>query len=139
MSKSRHPNHGGRNPSPTYNSWRSMIQRCTNPNHTHYERYKDLLCEDWLEFNNFLEDMGERLDGTSLDRIDNEKGYYKDNCRWATPTMQIRNRRSNSLNERIAKEICELFEKGLSHTKIADELGVHVSSVRNVLYRGDWL
>ena len=139
MTKSRHPNHGGRKPSPTYNSWRSMIQRCTNPNHTHYERYKCLLCEEWHEFDNFLEDMGERLVGTSLDRIDNNNGYYKENCRWATPTTQMRNRKCNSLTESLAKEICKLFKEGFSHTKIADKLGVHVSSVRNVLYRGDWL
>ena len=139
MKKSRHPNHGGRKPSPTYNSWRGMIQRCTNPNHKYYERYKGLVCEEWLEFDNFLRDMGERVIGTSLDRIDNEKGYCKENCRWATPSMQVRNRRSNSLNEGLAIEICELFKKGMSHTKIADTLNVHVSSVRNVLYRGDWL
>ena len=116
-----------------------MIQRCTNPNHTYYERYKGLLCIEWLDFNNFLQDMGERVEGTSLDRIDNEKGYCKENCRWATPKTQMRNRSCNSLSEDLAKQICMLFKGGFSHTKIAEQLGVHVSSVRNVLYRGDWL
>lgn len=139
MKKSKYPNHGGRKPSPTYNSWRSMLQRCTNPNHDHYERYKDMLCIEWYDFDNFLKDMGERLDGTSLDRIDNTKGYFKENCRWATASQQIRNRSSTSLNEDLAKEICLLFREGLSHTKIANRLDIHVSSVRNVLYRGDWL
>ena len=139
MKKGKYPKHGGRKPSPTYNSWRSMIQRCTNPNHDHYERYKDMLCVEWYDFDNFLKDMGERLDGTSLDRIDNTKGYFKENCRWATASQQIRNRSSTSLNEDLAKEICLLFREGLSHTKIANRLDIHVSSVRNVLYRGDWL
>ena len=116
-----------------------MLQRCTNPNHDHYERYKDMLCIEWHDFDNFLKDMGERLDGTSLDRIDNTKGYFKENCRWATASQQIRNRSSTSLNEDLAKEICLLFREGLSHTKIANRLDIHVSSVRNVLYRGDWL
>ena len=116
-----------------------MLQRCTNPNHDHYERYKDMLCIEWYDFDNFLKDMGERLDGTSLDRIDNTKGYFKENCRWATASQQIRNRSSTSLNEDLAKEICLLFREGLSHTKIANRLDIHVSSVRNVLYRGDWL
>lgn len=138
MGISRHPNHGGRKPSPTYNSWRSMIQRCTNPNHTHYERYKGLLCDEWVEFNNFLEDMGERLEGTSLDRIDNTKGYYKENCRWATPKQQIRNRRYNTMTEELARDIRSLYEQGFMPKEISKMLNIGCSNVGNVLYKGYW-
>lgn len=138
MKKSRHPNHGGRKPSSTYNSWRSMIQRCTNPNHIHYDRYKGLLCEKWFEFDNFLEDMGERLDGTSLDRIDNTKGYYKENCRWATPKQQIRNRKYNVMNEDLAKNIRRMYDNGLRTTEISKILNISCSNVSNVLHKGYW-
>ena len=138
MSKGRHPNHGGRKPSPTYNSWRSMVQRCTNPNHTHYERYKDLLCEDWLDFNNFLQDMGERFEGTSLDRINNDKGYYKENCRWATAAQQVRNRSYSVMNQSIASEILNLYNKGLRTTEISNLLNISKSNVSNVLHKGYW-
>mgnify|MGYP003609392655 CR=1 FL=1 len=138
MSKGRHPNHGGRKPSPTYNSWRSMVQRCTNPNHTHYERYKDLLCEDWLDFNNFLQDMGERLEGTSLDRINNDKGYYKENCRWATAEQQVRNRSNSVMNQSIASEILNLYNKGLRTTEISNLLNISKNNVSNVIHKGYW-
>ncbi len=51
-----------------------------------------MVCERWLKFENFFEDMSERPKGMELDRIDNEKGYCKDNCKWSTRTEQTRNR-----------------------------------------------
>jgi hypothetical protein len=78
----------------TYNVWRGMIQRCQDPARKDYYRYGGAgvtVCERWQSFNNFLADMGERPEGLTLDRIDNAKGYSPDNCRWATPTEQVRN------------------------------------------------
>lgn len=77
-----------------------MLQRCNNPNQKHYKNYGGrgiTVCERWLKFKLFMEDMGVRPDGMSIDRIDNEKGYYKDNCRWTTRKTQQRNTRSNRL------------------------------------------
>ena len=81
----------------TYLSWRGAKQRCTNPNAASYPRYGGRgieICSRWIHsFANFLEDMGERPEGMSLDRINNDGNYEPSNCRWATPSEQNRNQR----------------------------------------------
>jgi hypothetical protein len=80
----------------TYISWRRMIQRCTNPNDKDYHYYGGrgiTVYKRWLRFENFLKDMGERPEGYTIDRINNNKGYYKLNCRWATRSEQQKNKR----------------------------------------------
>lgn len=80
----------------TYNSWASMLSRCRDKNKPAYARYGAIgitVCERWEKFENFLADMGERPEGCSIDRIDNDKGYEPGNCRWATPIQQRRNQR----------------------------------------------
>ena len=79
----------------TYNSWRAMKDRVLHPNHYGYKWYAEksvTICDKWMSFSGFLEDMGERPEGTTLDRIDNNKGYYKENCRWISMKFQRRNR-----------------------------------------------
>lgn len=95
--------HAGRGDrrSPTWVSWRSMKQRCNVPGANGYARYGGrgiTVCERWnASFAAFLEDMGERPRGTTLDRIDNSKGYEPGNCRWTTVKEQQRNQRGNRL------------------------------------------
>lgn len=81
---------------PLYDTWSTMKQRCTNPNNAKYYLYGGRgisFDHSWNSFENFLNDMGERPEGTTLDRLDNSLGYCKENCRWATPSDQNRNRR----------------------------------------------
>ena len=77
-------NHSKRKGSQTYHSWRSMRERCTNPNRDNYMNYGGLgvtICPHWDKFENFLEDMGEKPEGTSLDRINPYGNYEPENCR----------------------------------------------------------
>lgn len=78
-----------------------MKQRCLNRNYTHYKYYGGrgiTVCEEWLTYDNFLRDMGERPENTELDRIDNNSGYYRENCRWASKTLQSFNKRKRITN-----------------------------------------
>lgn len=89
-----HTVHGESN-SPTWNSWHRMRRRL-RMGAKHSPIYGKIgMQESWNIFENFLRDVGERPVGKTLDRIDNTKGYFKENCRWATQAEQNRNRSNN--------------------------------------------
>ena len=83
-----------------YHTWIGMKQRCLNPNHKNYHQYGGrgiTVCEQWMTWEGFCNDMGERPEGKTLDRIEGSKGYYPENCRWATKEEQIANRRRQKM------------------------------------------
>ena len=85
----------------TYKSWCHLIQRCTNIKNTNYHNYGSrgiTVCKRWFKFKEFFADMGERPKGLTIERKDNNLGYFKENCKWATPIEQNRNRRISPNN-----------------------------------------
>ncbi len=137
----RHTKHGMYK-TPAYRSWDSMIQRCTSPINKGFPRYGGrgiTVCERWLSFENFYADMGERPDGTSLDRIDNNRGYEPDNCRWATAKTQNRNKRNTNLSFEYAMRARAMYLIGMGPRRIAKELGCSHFSVCGILFMGEWM
>ena len=128
--------------SPTYTSWQSMLSRCR-----YADRDKDkkhigrgiTVCERWRNsFEAFLADMGERPDGTTLDRRDNEGDYTPKNCRWATPIEQARNRRNARLNFDSAVEVALARLRGEPSTSIAARFGISESLPREIAKGRTW-
>jgi hypothetical protein len=107
-----------------YRSWAHMHERCYNPQMKGYKYWGArgiTVCKRWHTFKNFYADMGDPPPGKTLDRKNNEKGYYKRNCRWATPGEQSANRRGLSyvLIERrrmYVAEACRIL--GISRNKL---------------------
>jgi hypothetical protein len=124
--------------SPTWSSWAKMKQRAgLNKRERHHEHiYANVNADPrWASFEEFLNDMGERPAGHTLDRIDNAKGYWKENCRWATHTVQCGNRRNNIVvtleGERLClKEACRKI--GVKYLKVYKRMVRGVSFERAV-------
>ena len=105
--KAHNIKHGGYR-TPTHNSWSTMKDRVLNPNHKSFADYggRGITIDPvWMDFSEFLKDMGERPHGTQLDRIDNNLGYNKDNCRWSTPKENSNNRRNSVFLEYDGKNM----------------------------------
>ena len=87
-----------------YKTWYGMLQRCNSPKAAGYKDYAErgiTVCEEWLDIKNFIawaESTHPNIEGYTLDRIDNNKGYNPDNCRWTDKTMQSVNQRINKRN-----------------------------------------
>lgn len=123
---------------PEFSSWAGMMDRCHNEKSNAYKLYgaRGLhVCERWHDFATFLADMGPRPPGTSIDRIDNARGYEPGNCRWATATQQARNRGCVKLSEEKAQFI---RESGETNAELAAMFGVTASAISAVRNGKSW-
>ena len=96
----QHGHSTGGKESPTYKSWSAMKARCCRPTASNYAWYGARgirVCERWMAFPNFLDDMGEAPAGHTIDRINTNGNYEPGNCRWVLPVEQNRNRRTNRM------------------------------------------
>jgi hypothetical protein len=117
---------------PVYNTWIKMVQRCTDAGFRDYAHYGGrgiTVCKRWLTFANFYKDMGDKPSPAhSLDRINNNSGYRKGNCRWATQKEQANNTRSNL--------VFRFRGKKLTLQQVADSTGIVRSKLVSRLKRG---
>jgi hypothetical protein len=115
--------HGMRKTS-TYASWDNMKQRCQNINHKRFAEWGGrgiTVCEDWQTFSGFFADMGVKPAGSQIDRIDNNKGYYKDNCRWVSGSENCRNTR--------ASVFLQLGNLSLTLAEWSERIGIKVGTI----------
>jgi hypothetical protein len=120
---------------PLYNTWALINQRCNNPNNIHYPNYGGrgiTMCEEWKDdFFQFKLDMGDRPEGYSIDRIDNNKGYYKDNCRWADRTIQANNQREKKNLRKVS-----INNREYTLRELSEEYDINIRLLTNRYGRG---
>lgn len=126
---------------PTYRTWYSMIDRCINPANASYPAYggKGIsVCEHWEKLANFVEDMGIRPYGKTLDRIDPTGNYEPSNCRWAGLLDQQRNRSSVKCSMETADQVRALSHEGARQREIAARVGLSQSVVCRIINGQAW-
>lgn len=124
----------GLSDTPIHNVWMDMIRRCYKPYRKDYKRYGGRgikVCKRWLKsFSNFYKDMGDKPKGHTLDRIDNNANYSKENCKWSTIKQQNRNQRQS---------IYIRYNKKTKHLKEWSEiLNINYNTLWARLFRFKW-
>lgn len=131
----------GKRRSKVYSLWSSMVQRCTNPKDKNWYNYGGrgiTICESWTRFEGFLADMGDKPEGLTLDRRDNNAGYDKNNCRWVTQMEQSKNTRSNvwvtigDKTQILADWIRELHSSGAAVHYIMKKGLTHEEAIKRI-------
>jgi hypothetical protein len=127
----------------TYYVWRSMRHRCLNPKNASWKHYGGrgiAVCEKWAnDYDAFFQDMGEAPAGMSLERLDVNKGYFPENCVWATDVEQGRNRRNNKILTHNGKTMClsEWAEfLGIGTDTLCRRLNVYKMPINKALTQG---
>lgn len=125
----------------TYYSWQRLWQRVTNRKREGAHRYvKRGITADprWRSFEAFLADMGERPPGKTLHRINNNCGYSAENCKWETPSEQVRNRCNTKLTFNAAVQIALRAFRGEHHQVIANDFAISTSMVSMIATGNRW-
>lgn len=140
---SKHHKTHGKTKTAEYSSWASMRSRCTNKSNKKYYRYGGRgisVCAEWDDFSVFLSDMGLKpTNKHTIDRIDNDGHYNAENCRWATPTEQARNRSTTKITEEIALKVRRhLIDGVMSQVDIAKALNIKTHSVNDISRGRTW-
>jgi hypothetical protein len=133
--------HGMTN-TPTYKTWQSIWQRCSNKNDDHFERYGGRgisVCDEWADYEVFLSDMGVRPSGKTIDRVNNDMGYSKENCRWASPKQQTRNSTVTVLDELTVSYVLTANKYGVKNKDIARSIGLSRQSVTDICFGRTWV
>lgn len=139
-----HLSHGhtvGRVYTPTYHSWQAMLTRCRLKHRDTGRKHGArgiTVCDRWLKFENFLADMGERPEGMTIDRRDNDGNYEPTNCRWATPTDQARNRRNARMTFERAYQACTMMLAGSKARDVAAIFECSESLPREIVKGRSW-
>lgn len=110
-----------------YNVWYQMVDRCTNPENKSYGKYGArgiIVSDDWMTFENFYRDMEPFVDGMTIERIDNNGPYAKENARWASRSAQQRNTSRTKLDIEKVREIRKLHTEGTLQKVIAAKFGI---------------
>lgn len=135
MASARHGHWVGDKPSRMYKTWVGMKQRCLNINYPQYHYYGGrgiTVCERWMDFNTFLADMGDRPEGKSLDRKDNSKGYYLENCHWVDNIEQQRNRRNVKMTTEAIQQVKLQYATGkITQRELAFQYGCSPAAISN--------
>lgn len=127
--------------SPEYKVWKGMRKRCLGKDVKSNQWYKDrgiTICERWLKFENFLKDMGPRPEHYSIERIDNSKGYFPENCQWIPMGHQKMNTRSSRLSPEIVQNFKKRFSEGISPKTMAAEFGMSAGYIGRCISGQKW-
>lgn len=131
-----------RNESRAYKCWKAMRQRCYNSNNPQYENYGGRgiqICAAWNSFERFYEDMGECPEGYSIERIDNDSGYEKSNCKWLPRQLQARNTRKTWFTEEQVQRIRRRYaDESITQRELARQYGVPEAAVNKVVNNLTW-